>query len=183
MLRIINSVVLWGVLAIVLSSSLTAQKTPETAPLPSQILAAKKVFISNIPGDDLYGSGSTRLYNSFYAAVHNWGRYEIVLTPSDADLIFEINFLNPIDNVIVTGSSVSGATGGSSSDPHLQLVIRDTKTHASLWWFAAQVEPFLLRKTGEKNFDHAVSDLATQLKELASKSASAADGGKPATTQ
>jgi hypothetical protein len=176
MLKTVNGVVLSGAMAMVMACSLAAQKTPEGAPIPSQIASAKKVFISNTPGDDFESTGPSRLYNAFYAAVNSSGRYELVSSPADADLIFEISFRDPAPAVTVT-------SGTSHPDPCLRLVIRDPKTMASLWWLTAHVEPYLLRRTGEKNFEHAVADLASQLGKLAATSRSASSGAKAATTQ
>jgi hypothetical protein len=65
------------------------------APVPAQILAAKKVFIANGGGDEacygdeaLYSGGPDRTYNEFYAAMKNWIRYELAIAPADADLVF-----------------------------------------------------------------------------------------------
>ena len=79
-------------------SALTAQqsKAVPTAPIPPQILAAKKVFIANAGGDEMTGDdqrfsgGPDRAYNEFYAAMKSWGRFEIVNSPADADLLLEI---------------------------------------------------------------------------------------------
>lgn len=73
-------------------------KQDEQAPLPTQIVTAKKVFIANGGGDDpgmpdpLFSGGGDRPYNQFYAAMKNSGRYELVGSPSAADLIFDIRF-------------------------------------------------------------------------------------------
>jgi hypothetical protein len=52
-----------------------ASKAGPLAPIPSQILAAKKIFIANRGGDEVlfdspqYSGGPDRLYNEFYAAM------------------------------------------------------------------------------------------------------------------
>ncbi len=144
MFRTIRGVLLLGIAAMALSGSSPAQKAAERAPVPAQIFSAKKVFVSNAPGDDSYGSGPARLYDPFYAALKSWGRYELVSDPRDADLVFELTYLEPIVDVTVTGTAATGASGGSHSDPQVRLVILDPKTHVSLWWFAAHIKsPFL----------------------------------------
>src|ERR1035441_8663261 len=63
------------------------------APIPSQILTAKKVFISNAGGEydaGIWSGGRERSYNEFYAAMKSWGRYELVSSPGDADLVFQV---------------------------------------------------------------------------------------------
>jgi hypothetical protein len=81
----------------VLSAPVLGQQQPtDAAPVPAQIMAAKKVFVSNAgeernPAGDLdFSGGPDRAYNQFYAAIKNWGQYEVVATPADADLVLEI---------------------------------------------------------------------------------------------
>src|SRR5258708_6601732 len=104
MLKTINSAVLAGAVTFMLASSLVAQKASEVAPIPSQITSARKVFISNTVGDDLRNNDPAEVYNAFHAANKGWGRYELVSTPAEADLVFEISFREPIVGVAVTGS-------------------------------------------------------------------------------
>jgi hypothetical protein len=63
-------------------------------------------------------------YNLFYAAMKEWGRYELVASPEDADLVFEIYASAPV---------VSSKGGESKNQPQLQLSIFDPKTHFLLW--------------------------------------------------
>src|ERR1700679_393553 len=82
-----------------LAGAASAQGAP-SAPVPAQLVTAGKSFISNAGGDidpttkqlgDFVGL-PIRPYNDFYAAMKSWRRYQIVSTPSDADLVFEISF-------------------------------------------------------------------------------------------
>jgi hypothetical protein len=131
------------------------------APIPSQILAAKKVFISNA------GVGTDRNYNQFYAAIKSWGRYELVDIPSDADLVYEISYSSQITNV--TGSKESGCDSSNSSWFKLALV--DPKTRIVLWTVTENIKPFARQKTGEKNSDDAIDKLVGDLKALVSQPA------------
>jgi hypothetical protein len=168
MQKAINNVVLGAAAALILASALAAQKT-EAAPIPSQVASAKKVFISNTVGDDLYSDDPAQVYDAFYAAMKSWGRYELVSTPAAADLIFEVSFRNPIAGVAVGTSDVNAPVGGSYYDPHIQLVIVDPKTRVSLWWFMARVKPPLFRD--EKSVDRPITDLMGQLKPIVPKAA------------
>jgi hypothetical protein len=59
------------------------------APVPIQILTGKKLFVSN--GISTATPDVPNLpYNEFYADMKAWGRYELVATPADADLVFEV---------------------------------------------------------------------------------------------
>jgi len=136
-----------------------AQQSPETpaAPVPTQIASSKKVFISNsgeesIFGlDERYSGGPNRTYNQFYAAMKDWGRYELVSAPADADLVFEIGFNERSERYI---------------SPQIKLVILDPKTHVALWTFTKYVEAAGMAKNREKNYDLAMTGLMDDLKKL-----------------
>jgi hypothetical protein len=55
------------------------------APLPAVIVNAKKIFLSN-------GGGSNLAYDAFYSDMKNWGKYEIVGSKQEADLIVELAY-------------------------------------------------------------------------------------------
>jgi hypothetical protein len=134
-----------------------AQQTPESppAPVPMQITSAKKVFISNagLEGNyarpDIFAGGPNRSYNQFYAAIKDWGRYDLVSTPADADLVFEIRQTN---------------LGVGGLAPELSLRIIDPRTHITLWAFSSYVEAATLTKTRERNYDTAMTTLVNDLK-------------------
>jgi hypothetical protein len=132
-----------------------------TAPLPSQILTAKKVFISN------RGVGTDRNYNAFYAAIKSWGGYELVAAPTDADLVLEISLSSQITGV--SGSKESGCDSSSAS--WLKLVLLDTRTRIVLWTLTENIQPFARQKTGEKNTDDAINKLVGDLKTLTAQAA------------
>ena len=167
MLRI-RLAILSTALALLSVPGLEAQQANGTAPapLPSQIITAKKVFISNAGGEldpDIWSGESTRTYNQFYAAIKSWGRYELVAAPADADLVLEIGFANPIVGVMV--SSTSG--GGSSNDPQFRLVMLDPKTHILLWTLTTHVPRKIgLQKGRDRNFDESLARLVDGLKKL-----------------
>ena len=143
------------------------------APVPSQILTAKKVFISNNGGgldSQVWSGGPARTYNEFYAAIKNWGRYELVAAPADADLVMEISSSSEISGV--GGSKESGCR--SSNSMQFKLVLLDPRTRIVLWTVTETVEGFILRSTGEKNTVSAMKRLIGDLKSLASQPTAAA---------
>ena len=140
-------------------------KAVPAAPIPSQILAAKTVFISNAGGDfntnlqvGNYGSPAEP-YNEFYAAMKSWGRYQLVDSPSAADLIFQIRF-----SIAPLSGSVTHET--VSEDPKFRLVILDPKTNVILWGFTQHVQPAILQGNRDKNFGLAFHALVTNLMQL-----------------
>jgi hypothetical protein len=96
---------------------------------------------------------SNRIYNQFYAAMKQWGRYELVSAPAEADLVFEIGFT-------INGSAQLSALG------HLRLVIRDPNTNVLLWT-CIEYARFAYRKGNrDKNFDRAIGVIVDELKDL-----------------
>jgi hypothetical protein len=143
------------------------------APLPSQILTAKKVFIANAGtvGSYSWSGGQGRPYNELYAAIKSWGRYELVGAPSDADLVYEISYSSQITNV--SGSKESGCDSSNSS--WLKLALLDPRTRIVLWTITENIKPFARPKTGDKNFDDAIDRLVGDLKALVAQPAAAAN--------
>jgi hypothetical protein len=132
---------------------------PTPAPIPLQILTGKKVFISNGDGDEIFNVPNLT-YNSFYASVKSWGRFEIVSAPADADLVFEVRFaIGPV--------------------PTLRLVILDPKTHVILWHIIEGVEGWARESTGRKNFDKGMVTLVAELKMLTAHDLPATDAAAP----
>ena len=71
----------------------------------------------------------------------SWGRYELVASPADADLVFELRFTAPIADF--------GKT--AIYEPQLGLSIFDTKTHFVLWTLTEPVQGAFRKATWEKN--------------------------------
>ncbi len=134
------------------------------APIPPQILAAKKVFIANAGGDEMapddpvFSGGSDRAYNQFYAAIKTWDRFNIVGSPADADLLLEVR--QEVQTVALGGKA------GRSATPLFRLEIRDPKTDAILWGFHVHSEFGLGQGNSDRNFDQAVNRLVIDLRML-----------------
>lgn len=147
-----------------LSVSTAQTTTVPNAPIPTQIAAAKKVFIANAGGDQLteddpiFTGGPNRAYNQFYAAIKSWGRFNIVGAPADADLLLEIRQEVQI-------GSLGGKAGGFAT-PLLRLEIRDPKTNALLWAFHIHFHFGAGQANSDRNFDQVVNRLAMELRAL-----------------
>ena len=127
------------------------------APVPTPLLSGKKVFVSFDLGDVLafpsvYSGGPERAYNEFYADMKQWGHYELVLDPKDADLIFSIRFVE----------------GGGLSYPQIRLAISDAKTHVMLWGFVEQVDAAFMKKHRDQAFSGTVMWLVNDVQALVS---------------
>lgn len=195
MLKIRLAVAFLG-FAMISSALLQAQsQVAPVAPIPSQILTAKKVFISNAGvefawnresawnGEPTWSGGLTRPYNQLYATIKNWGQYELLAAPVDADIVIEISVIDP-----VVGGTVLSQNGGSSDTPQFKLVLLDPKTRIVLWTIKEIVPVKTIAWNGEiptqrgqleiremnrqiqesrdKNFDDGIDKLVADLKAL-----------------
>jgi hypothetical protein len=146
-------------------------KGPAPAPVPAQISAAQKVFISNAGGESLetvidetvFNGGPDRPYNQFYAAMKSWGRCELVSSPADADLVLEISW-------VLTDTGLRLPVLGQ-----LRLVVIDPKTHVTLWNLTEYVRGAILLGNRDKNFDQAMNTVLGRLKTLMLSAAPTAD--------
>jgi len=124
----------WTAVVILTSvSALVAGASKETppAPLPGQITTARKIFISNAGEDPHFKRiGLHRAYDQFYGAMKDWGHYELVPSPSEADIVFEISLASQIEKY---GNEHESA-------PFLKLAILDPKTRVTLCEFTEELE-------------------------------------------
>ncbi len=159
--------------ALFLGSSLASAQAPSPAPaaappapVPPAILTAKKLFLANDGADaGLFPhpfSGSTsRGYDEFYAALRAMGRYELVSSPSQADLVLEFRLLAPL-----------GPTNGDKSNgapdplPAVRVRIYDAQSHFVLWAFSEEVEGALTQQPHDRKFDEAIARLAKDFQNL-----------------
>lgn len=146
---------------------------PGSAPVPSAIMNAKKIFISNAGGDSglfpsPFSGDPNRAYNQFYAGLLATGNYELVSDPSKADLVLELQLTAP--NGPSRGSKVNGA---SDPVPMLRLVVYDRPTHYVLWAFTQSIEVAFLQKTHDHNFDQALTVILHEFEALRGKAATA----------
>jgi hypothetical protein len=155
------------ILAIVALPTLGAQqsKVPlaAPAPVPPQIAAAQKVFISNAGGESLetvidqvvFNGGPDRPYNEFYAAMKTWGRYQIVSSPADADVVLEISW-------VLTDTGLRLPVLGQ-----LRLRVVDPKSSITLWNLTEYVRGAILLGNRDKNFEQAMNTIVSRMETLA----------------
>ncbi|HWW96252.1 MAG TPA: DUF4136 domain-containing protein [Edaphobacter sp.] len=156
-------------LALLLASTpLTRAQQTSTiapAPVPSQITSARTIFIANGGGPNYFNAftgGADRGYSQIFAALQLWNRYQIVDSPSQADLIFEIHAIAP---AVDTGGA-GGADGTFVYNPQLILRILDPKTNALLWTTTANVKAAGGQNSRDKGFDESVAVLIDHVRQL-----------------
>lgn len=130
-----------------------------SAPVPSPIQSAKKIFIANgAEGSNvvfgIFGGDDDHAYNEFYEQMKGWGHYELAPSPADAELVLEITFQAPL-------------IGHDVFAPQFHIDVLDVKTHTLLWKVVERIPGGLLQSNREKNFDHAIGALVDDIKKLA----------------
>lgn len=153
-----------------------ARQQPDStaAPVPPAIYSAKKIFVSNAGADSglfphPFSGSQDRVYNQFYAAMQQWGRYQLVSDPNEADLVFEVRLSGPNGP-----QNPDKAKGASDPLPIFHLAILDRKSHYTLWAVTESVSIAWLQKSHDRNFDDALGALVADVKNL---SASAKPAG------
>ena len=116
--------------ALLISSMSLLAQTATVIPIPAELISAHTVFVVNAGGPDNQLSQS--VYKSLYATLLNAKHLQLVGSPRDADLAFEISA------GLHTGSLVAGMPVHPSI---IQLDIRDAKTQSLLWSLS---EPLVL---------------------------------------
>ncbi|MGC9157610.1 MAG: hypothetical protein ACP5FH_01375 [Terracidiphilus sp.] len=138
------------------------------APLPAQILTARKVFIAYGGGTfdpGLFNCKAQQAYNEFYASVKQWGHYEFVSTPGEADLVLQVSGADPMASVMVYHGY-----GYSTDMPQLWLALLDPKTGIRLWSFEENISIKLGRhKNHNTCFGIATDALVGDLKALTAR--------------
>ena len=153
-------------LALLLASTplIRAQQTSVTAPapIPPQITSAHTIFIANGGGTNYFNAftgGADRGSNQLFTTLQQWNRYQIVDSPPQADLIFEIH-------AVAAVVSVAGDDGSVGYNPQLILRILDPKTNALLWTTTSNVKAAGSQSSRDKGFDESVDVLVDHVRQL-----------------
>ena len=132
------------------------------APVPSTILTAKKVFISNTTGEMVLPPGNPdTTYNEFYAAMKSWGRYELVSSPADADMVLEIRFA-------YTYILQDPVRFGTNFEFRLRML--DAKSGIVLWAFTETMPQSTNKTKAQGYFEQTQGTLVGDLKNLTNRS-------------
>jgi hypothetical protein len=142
--------------------SAKTRKDIPPAPLPTAIVVAHKVFLSNRGGSDL-------AYDAFYQAMKNWGKYQIVGSPDDAELIVELSYEEVHEGTRVwsstnTYNNTTQVHSRQIIDPQLILTIYDSKTKNSLWSTIDHRRLARLEKNREKEMINSAERLVDELR-------------------
>jgi hypothetical protein len=131
------------------------------APVPSQILTAKKVFIANTTGEMVLPPGDPDMtYNEFYAAMKSWGRYELVSSPADADMVLQVQFAYIY---------IMPSPGGWGANFEFRLRMLDPKSGIVLWAFTESMQQSSNKTKARAYFEQTLATLVTDLKNLTNR--------------
>jgi hypothetical protein len=165
---IIGCLVWMGILCIPLAAQRQAAPVNSSAaPVPAPILEGKKAFISFELGDvsafpSVYSGGPERAYNEFYQGMQQWGRYQLVSDPKDADVIFSIRFVE----------------SPGMAYPQIRLGISSSGGRVSLWGFTEEINGAIRKKNRDAAFTETIAQIIDDVKLLIGL-----NGTAPPTTQ
>jgi len=105
-----------------------------TGPVPASIAAAHNILLTTVDVSPNFPLDPGQVYNNIYADLQSWGHYQLVSTPQQANLIFELREVAP-------RSEIYGGHGYvySAHSPAFLLTIVDPKTQLALWTITSPV--------------------------------------------
>jgi hypothetical protein len=132
-----------------------------SGPVPARIASAHNVLLTNVGVSARLGLDPNQLYNDIHSRLSQWGYYQLVSTPQEADLIFQLDEIDPRN-----GTNVTPGTDAYNRTPSFRIVILDAKTGIALWTVTAPI--YLTgKKTSAHWMDISEQGLITRLKALA----------------
>jgi len=145
-------------------------QTPPNAPVPAQIATAHSIFLSNGGAENGFPVDSTQTYNTIYAALQSWGRYQLVNAPEQADLILKLRDVAPI-----TTYDTSRGRTYSYVSPAYEVTILDPHSGVTLWTVTSPLNLAGSKTTLQRWEALSVTNLVSRLKVLAGQSLSATE--------
>jgi hypothetical protein len=180
MLKVCTRLSAVGVLCLGWALALCAQERSSAAkgvntvaaPVPTPLLQGKRAFISYELGDvtafpTAYSGGPERAYSEFFAQMKSWGRFDLVLDPGQADVVFAVRFVDS------PGLTV----------PQIRVGISDAKTGVALWGFVEQIDPAVFKKHRDASFTESVQLLVADVQALITPDAAPLAGKSPGKTR
>lgn len=147
-----------------------AQAQPESAdakPTPispsARLAAAKTAYLRNAGGSEIP-------YNVIEAGLEGWGRFTLVDSPREADVIVEIE--SPEEDSGATVSSSADARGHSSASSSrdisvsiIKLTVYDARTHLPLWTANERPKGGFKEKTRDDNLVKSAERLVSRFRD------------------
>jgi len=155
----VGAMLLTAVLASAQAPAGAPQLIPPMGPIPAAIPAAKKLFLANGGADaglfpHPFSGSVARGYDEFYTALKGMGRYELVSSPMQADLVLEFRLLAPMGP-----ANADKSKGAADPLPTVRVKIYDPASHFVLWAFSEEVEGATMQQAHDRKFDEAIARL------------------------
>jgi hypothetical protein len=162
--RLRNAVILVLIALVHLHAGAQEQKAPVAITPSARLAAAKSAFLA--------GKGSNIPYDVVESSLEGWGRFALVETPAQADIIVEVSSLAP-GGAISSGPAASprsriGPAAGGPPPPaisQIRLAVYDAKTRILLWSAVESLKSAWHKKTYEDNLMEASARLVSRLRE------------------
>jgi hypothetical protein len=144
---------------------------PPSADVISRVTAAKKVFLSNAGANPVYATdemigGANGGYNALYASLKQWGHFQLVDAPTQADLIFEIRSLESCD-IEKPGNGIHERDYTQTcTQPTFNLSILDPSTRTPLYVIVSPAGKASSLKKGQIAFAKSIDTLTDKIKVL-----------------
>ena len=148
-----------------------SRKNIPSAPLPAAVVHARKAFLLNgqTSGQYLTKNGNILAFDTLYTDMKRWGKYELVDSPTEADIVVELQYrpysegsrsfgvYNPSTRTVQTRSV-------DQFGADFALVIYEAKSKEQLW--SASDEPGAARlvKNQQKEVIKSIDRLVEGLK-------------------
>ena len=167
--RLIAAILCFSLFALTTADAQPQQLVTAT-PLPNlleKITSAKTIFLQNGGTDSGYASdmigGANGPYNSLTASLQAWGRFQLVTSPTQADLIFNIRGAQDYPD--------SGQTDKNGNEIYYRrdlfyLTVTDPATNSQLWSVTMPAGWAGTLKGGQTAYARSVVNLTSQIKLL-----------------
>ncbi len=155
----------------------SAQTGPSAAPLMPEALARERLlsahtlYLAKSTQDAHFPASPDDAYNLVLANLKNWGRYQVVDSVAQADLVLQLRdavHANVVDSSDNTGSSVYFL-------PSFQLTLADPATLSPLWTVNAGIPTSIKSKKQDALLAASAQNLVSQLKLLTGDTLTAQD--------
>lgn len=131
----------------------------------ARLLAAKNIYIADDGADDHFPGSSDEALHAFAASLRAWGRYHIVSSAAQADVVLQLR--SGVNRSYVPSSDADSYNYGTYVyHPYFRMTIADPATLDPLWVITVPV--LTGHRKGDKAdlFNVSASTLTTQLKLL-----------------
>lgn len=151
-----------------------AQQAPPTTPealARQRLLTAHTIYLAKSTQDANFPASPDDAYNLVLANLKNWGRFQVVDSINQADLVLQLR--DAVKTSVVDDPNDSGSTVYYLAS--FQLTIADPSTLSPLWTVNAGIPTSLKHKTQSSLVSASAQNLVSQLKLLTGDSLTTQD--------